>query len=38
LSLLQAHRPEDILPESDSMTAGRLMEIIRSTVYGATFS
>ena len=38
LSLLQAHRTEDILPESDGMTAGRLMEIIRSTVHGVPFS
>ena len=38
LALLQAHRPEDILPESDGMTAGRLTEIIRSTVYGETFA
>jgi chemotaxis protein methyltransferase CheR len=31
LSLLGAYRHEDILPESDGMTAGRLREIIQST-------
>lgn len=31
LSLLRAYRQEDILPESEGITAGRLMEIIRST-------
>jgi len=33
LSLLRAFRQEDTLPESEGITAGRLMEIIRSTVY-----
>jgi chemotaxis protein methyltransferase CheR len=31
LSLLSAYRQEEILPESEGMTAGRLMEIISST-------
>jgi chemotaxis protein methyltransferase CheR len=31
LSLLGAYRQEEILPESEGMTAGRLMEIISST-------
>jgi chemotaxis protein methyltransferase CheR len=31
LSLLGSYRHEDILPESDGMTAGRLREIIQST-------
>jgi chemotaxis protein methyltransferase CheR len=30
LSILSAHRPEEILPESDGLTAGRLIEIISS--------
>jgi chemotaxis protein methyltransferase CheR len=33
LSLLSSYEPQDILPESDGMTAGRLIEIIRSTTY-----
>jgi chemotaxis protein methyltransferase CheR len=33
LSLLCTYKPEEILPESEGMTAGRLIEIIRSTVY-----
>jgi chemotaxis protein methyltransferase CheR len=33
LVLLSAHRPDDLLPEADGLTAGRLIEIIRSTVY-----
>ena len=32
LSLLQAHPPGEILPESEGITAERLMEIIRSTI------
>jgi chemotaxis protein methyltransferase CheR len=31
LSLLSRYREEEVLPESEGMTAGRLMEIIRST-------
>jgi chemotaxis protein methyltransferase CheR len=31
LWLLSAYRPEDVLPESEGVTAGRLMQIIRST-------
>jgi chemotaxis protein methyltransferase CheR len=31
LSLLTAKRPEDVVPESEGMRAGRLIEIIRST-------
>jgi len=31
LSLLSTYRQEDILPDSDGITAGRLMEVIRST-------
>jgi len=38
LSLLQAYRPEEILPESDGIAAGRLMDIIQSTVYGERFA
>lgn len=34
LSLLSTSRQDDVLPESDGMTAGRLMEIIRSTTAG----
>ncbi len=34
LSLLSAYWQEDILPESEGMTAGRLVEIIRSTNSG----
>lgn len=33
LLLLSKYRPEDILPESEGMTAGRLVDIIQSTVY-----
>jgi chemotaxis protein methyltransferase CheR len=33
LSLLGAYKPEDILPEAEGMTAGRLMEIIRATTH-----
>lgn len=33
LSLLRAYRPGDLLPESEGMTAGRLMEILRSKGY-----
>jgi chemotaxis protein methyltransferase CheR len=33
LSLLDRCRPEDILPESEGMTAGRLVEIIQTTAY-----
>jgi chemotaxis protein methyltransferase CheR len=32
LSLLSAYRPEDILPESEGMTAGRLEKIVRYIV------
>ncbi len=38
LSLLQAYRSEDILPESDGIAAGRLMDIIQSTVYEERFA
>ncbi|MBI2876233.1 MAG: tetratricopeptide repeat protein [Candidatus Tectomicrobia bacterium] len=31
LSLLSAYQPEELLPESEGMTAGRLLEILRST-------
>jgi chemotaxis protein methyltransferase CheR len=34
LSLLGAYDPEEILPESEGMTAGRLREIIRLTIHG----
>lgn len=30
LALLQAHSPDEMLPESDGLTAGRIMEIIAS--------
>lgn len=30
LALLQAHSPDELLPESDGLTAGRIMEIIAS--------
>lgn len=33
LSLLSTHRPEDVLPQADGMTAGRLIEVINSTAY-----
>lgn len=36
LSLLSAYRPEDILPESEGLTAGRLMEIVQSSTYRET--
>lgn len=36
LSLLNALRPEDILPQSEGMTAGRLMEIIQSMTFRRT--
>ncbi|MCI0527982.1 MAG: tetratricopeptide repeat protein [Nitrospira sp.] len=32
LWLLQGYQPEEILPESDGLTAGRLMEVIRSMI------
>jgi len=32
VSLLSAYGPDDALPESDGITAGRLLEIIRSTI------
>jgi chemotaxis protein methyltransferase CheR len=32
LSVLRTHRSEDLLPESDGITAGRLAEIIQSTL------
>jgi chemotaxis protein methyltransferase CheR len=38
LSLLRRYRPEDIVPESDGMTAGRLLEVIQATVYGEAFA
>jgi chemotaxis protein methyltransferase CheR len=34
-SLLAAYPPEQVLPDFDGMTAGRLMEIIRSTAASA---
>lgn len=34
LSLLNTYRREDILPESDGMTVGRLVEIISSQLSG----
>jgi chemotaxis protein methyltransferase CheR len=34
LSLLSAYRQEDILPESDGITAGRLIEIIQTIMRG----
>ena len=37
LSLLRLYRPEDIVPESEGITAGRLMEIIASTCCRYTF-
>jgi chemotaxis protein methyltransferase CheR len=33
LSALSLHQPQEILPESDGMTAGRLTEIIRHSAY-----
>lgn len=36
LALLDAHRSEEVLLESEGMTAGRLMEIIRSTTFKET--
>jgi chemotaxis protein methyltransferase CheR len=33
LSALSSHKPQEILPESDGMTGGRLMEIIRLSAY-----
>lgn len=30
ISLLKVHSPEDVLPESEGMTTGRLIEIVRS--------
>jgi chemotaxis protein methyltransferase CheR len=33
LSLLSRYRPEDILPESEGLTAGRLANIIQSMTY-----
>lgn len=33
LSLLSAYPRDDLLPESDGLTAGRLVEIIRATLY-----
>ena len=33
LSLLNAHRSEDILPESEGITAGRLREVIQFTLH-----
>jgi chemotaxis protein methyltransferase CheR len=33
LSLLDSYKPQQILPESDGMTAGRLKEIIQSTAF-----
>jgi chemotaxis protein methyltransferase CheR len=38
LSLLSAYPRDDLLPESDGLTAGRLMEIIRATVYQETLA
>ena len=38
LSLLSAYPRDDLLPESDGLTAGRLMEIIRATVYQETLT
>lgn len=32
LTLLEKYRPEEVLPESDGMAAGRLAEIIRSSI------
>ena len=37
LSLLEAYKPEDVLPESEGITALRLAEIIRSMRYSETF-
>ena len=37
LSLLSMYRQEDILPESEGMTAGRLKEVIQSIVFKDTF-
>lgn len=33
-SILSVHRPEEIVPESEGMTAGRLMEIVQSMYAG----
>lgn len=33
-SILSVHRPEEIVPESEGMTTGRLMEIVRSMYPG----
>ena len=38
LSLLRLCRPEDNVPEAEGITAGRLMEIIESTLYRDTFA
>jgi chemotaxis protein methyltransferase CheR len=38
LSLLSMYQIEDILPESEGMTAGRLKEIIKSTIMEETFA
>ena len=38
LSLLSAYPRDDLLPESDGLTAGRLMEIIRASVYQETLA
>ncbi|MBI3957217.1 MAG: tetratricopeptide repeat protein [Chloroflexi bacterium] len=38
LALLSAYPRDDLLPESDGLTAGRLMEIIRATVYQETLA
>jgi len=34
LSLLDRYRPDEVIPESDGMFAGRLTEIIRATIAG----
>ncbi|MBI3995193.1 MAG: tetratricopeptide repeat protein [Nitrospirae bacterium] len=36
LALLNQRRPEEVLPESEGLTVGRLMEIIRSTTFKET--
>lgn len=36
LALLGAYKPEDTLPESDGITAGRLAEILRQAMTGVT--
>jgi chemotaxis protein methyltransferase CheR len=38
LLLLSAYPRDDLLPESNGLTAGRLMEIIRATVYQETLA